>query len=64
MKYTIEMGSGAMRHVQSFINTSSGLQNLIGEGGQRRTDTVEIAQAYVLFFKIRKLNSKLVQFSN
>jgi hypothetical protein len=32
MKYTVEMGSGAMTYTQSFINIGSGIQKLKGEG--------------------------------
>jgi hypothetical protein len=30
MKYAVEMGSGGMTYVPSFINIDSGLQNLLG----------------------------------
>jgi hypothetical protein len=33
MKHAIEIDSGAMIHVQSFINIASGIQNLLGGGG-------------------------------
>jgi hypothetical protein len=36
MKYTVEMGSGAMIYVESFIMIGSGIQKLIG-GIQRQT---------------------------
>jgi hypothetical protein len=32
MKYAVEMGSGAMIHVPSFVKIGSGIQKLIGEG--------------------------------
>jgi hypothetical protein len=32
MKYAIEMGSGAMIYIPSFIKTGSGIQKLIGGG--------------------------------
>jgi hypothetical protein len=31
MKYAVEVGSGAMIYIPSFINTGSGIQKLIGE---------------------------------
>jgi hypothetical protein len=32
MNYTVEMGSGAMIYVQSFIKPGSGIQKLMGKG--------------------------------
>jgi hypothetical protein len=51
MKYTVEMGSGA---VPSFIRIGSGIQKLIGVI-PRYVDMMEITQSYFHFFKIRKL---------
>jgi hypothetical protein len=31
MKYAVEMGSGAMIYVPSFVNTGSGIHKLVGE---------------------------------
>jgi hypothetical protein len=31
MKYAVEMGSGAMIYIQSFIKIGSGIQRLIGD---------------------------------
>jgi hypothetical protein len=33
MKYAVEMGSGAMIYIPSFIKTGSATQHLIGGGG-------------------------------
>jgi hypothetical protein len=33
MKYVVEMGSGTMIYIPSFIKNGSGIQNLIGGGG-------------------------------
>jgi hypothetical protein len=33
MKYAVEMGSGAMIYVPSFITIGSGIRKLMGEGG-------------------------------
>jgi hypothetical protein len=30
MKYAVEMGSGTMIYISSFIKTASGIQNLMG----------------------------------
>jgi hypothetical protein len=38
MKYTVEMGSSAMRHIPSFIKIGSGIQKL-KEGGYTGTQT-------------------------
>jgi hypothetical protein len=32
MKYAVEMGSGAMMHIPSFIKIDSGIQKLMGRG--------------------------------
>jgi hypothetical protein len=39
MKYDVEMGSGAMICIPSFIRTSSGIQKLMGGGGGEFTET-------------------------
>jgi hypothetical protein len=41
MKYAVEMGSGAMIYIPSFIKIGSGIQTLIG-GINRHTDSMEI----------------------
>jgi hypothetical protein len=38
MKYTVEMGSGAMIYISSFIKIGSGIQKLI-DGIHRHTQT-------------------------
>jgi hypothetical protein len=42
MKYAVEMGSGAMIYIPSFIKIGSGTQKLIG-GIHRHTASMEIA---------------------
>jgi hypothetical protein len=42
MKHAVEMGSGAMIYIPSFIKTGSGIQKLIG-GIHRHTDSMETA---------------------
>jgi hypothetical protein len=32
MKYVVEMGSGAMIYIPSFVKTVSGIQKVIGRG--------------------------------
>jgi hypothetical protein len=42
MKYAVEMGSGAMIYIPSFIKIGSGVQELIG-GILRHTDIMAIS---------------------
>jgi hypothetical protein len=42
MKYAVEMGSGAMTYIPSFIKIGSGIQKYIG-GIHRHTDSMELA---------------------
>jgi hypothetical protein len=42
MKYDVEMDSGAMIYIPSFIKTGTGIQNLIG-GIQRHIDSKMIS---------------------
>jgi hypothetical protein len=39
MKYAVEMGSGAMIYIPSFIKIGSAIQKLIGEELHRHRDT-------------------------
>jgi hypothetical protein len=48
MKYAVEMGSGAMIFIPSFIQIGSGIQ----KSASGHTDT---QAAYLYFFKIRKV---------
>jgi hypothetical protein len=41
-KYAVEMGSGAMIYIPSFVQTGSGIQKLTG-GNHRHTDCMEVA---------------------
>jgi hypothetical protein len=43
MKHAVEMGSGAMIYIPSFIKTGSAIQKLMVGGIQRHTDSMEIA---------------------
>jgi hypothetical protein len=43
MTYAVEIGSGAMIYMPSFIKTGSGIQKLMGGGGHRHTESMEIA---------------------
>jgi hypothetical protein len=52
MEYAVEMGSGTMMCISSFIKTGSVIQNLRGGGTQTHghTDSMETAKT-TLFFK-------------
>jgi hypothetical protein len=43
VKYAVEMGSGAMIYMPSFIKIGSAIQKLIGRGIHRHTDSMVIA---------------------
>jgi hypothetical protein len=43
MKYAVEMGSDAKIYIPSFIKIGSGIQNLMGVGIYRHTESMEIA---------------------
>jgi hypothetical protein len=45
MKYAVEMGSGAMIYIQSFIKILSGIQKLTGGGGDTQTHTESLVIA-------------------
>jgi hypothetical protein len=55
MKYAVQMGSGAMMCIPNFIKIGSDIQKLIGRI-HRHTDSIEMAQGYLHFFKIRKIS--------
>jgi hypothetical protein len=55
MKYDVEMDSGAMIYVPSFIKIGSAIQKLI-RGIHRHTDRMEIGKpTFIFFFKITKV---------
>jgi hypothetical protein len=56
MKYAVEVGSGAMIYVPSFIKIGSGIQKLTGEI-RRHTETQrgDLSSLIYFFFKIRKV---------
>jgi hypothetical protein len=55
MKCAVEMDSGVMIYIPSFIKIGSGIQNLIRE--INRHNSMEISKAFY-FFKIRKYAKK------
>jgi F0F1-type ATP synthase alpha subunit len=66
MKYAVEMGSGAMIYIPSFIKIGSGIQKLILGNSQTdkraRARSTVISKAYFYVFKIRKVGQ--IQASN
>jgi hypothetical protein len=53
MKYIVEMGSGAMICIPSFINICSGILKLMGEKDSQSQDSMVISKSYLNFFKIK-----------
>jgi hypothetical protein len=51
MKYAVEMGSGAMIYIPSFIKIGSAIQKLIGGRGYTETQTAWRSHKCVLFFQ-------------
>jgi hypothetical protein len=49
MKYAVEMGSGAMTYIPSFLKIGSGIQKLIG--GYTDTQTGELISLLLFFSK-------------
>jgi hypothetical protein len=43
MNSSVEIGSGAMIYIPSFIKTGSGIQKLMGEFTDIQTDSIKIA---------------------
>jgi hypothetical protein len=43
MKYAVEMGSGAMIYIPSFIKISFAIQKFMGAGIHRHTDSMVIS---------------------
>jgi hypothetical protein len=48
MEYAVEMDSGAMMYIPSFVKIGSGIGKLLGGGGiHKHTDSMEIALAHI-----------------
>jgi hypothetical protein len=54
MKHAVEMGSGAMINIPSFITSGSAFKSWEGWGIHRHTGNMVISYTY-FFFKIRKV---------
>jgi hypothetical protein len=60
MKYIVEMGSGAMICISSFINIGSGIQKLIERDTQTHSQHADLISLLLFFFfKIRKVGYRL-----
>jgi hypothetical protein len=49
MKYAVEMGSGAMIYILSFIKTSSGIRKFMGEDTQTHRQHGNIISLLLIF---------------
>jgi hypothetical protein len=58
MKYAVEMGSGAMIYIPSFIQIGSPIQKLIGGYTDTQTAWRYHKPTFIFFFKIRKVGFK------
>jgi hypothetical protein len=54
-EFAVEMDSGALIYIPSFMKIGSGIQKLT-EGTYRHTDCMVISLAYIYSFKIRKVS--------
>jgi hypothetical protein len=62
MNHVVELGSGAMIYVQNFIKIGSGIQPLLGEGGDtpsHRQQCDLISLICIFLNKERRLKNKL-----
>jgi hypothetical protein len=50
MKYAVQMGSGAMIYIPSFIKTGSGIQKLIGGDSQTHREHDDLISLLLLYF--------------
>jgi hypothetical protein len=57
MKYTVEMGSGAMMHVSDFIKIGSGIQKLLWGGDLKRD------KSHKRTFSFQNKESRLIKIS-
>jgi hypothetical protein len=57
MKYAVEMGSGGMTYIPSFINTGSPIDKLVGKGSY--TDTQAAWESHKPTFIFLNKESKL-----
>jgi hypothetical protein len=60
MKYAVEMASGGMTYIPSFINTGSGIQKLLGGGGTQQGDLISLH----LFFQNKESRLKTISSIN
>jgi hypothetical protein len=56
MKYAVEMRSGAIMYIPSFIKRGSGIQKLMGRGEKHRQTAWRLHKpTLIFFFKLRKV---------
>jgi hypothetical protein len=55
MKCAVSMSSGAIIYIPSIIKIGLGIQNLIGEDGQKHRQHGDFISILVYFFKIRNV---------
>jgi hypothetical protein len=55
MKYTVEMGSGAMTYVPSFTKTGSAIRRLMREMHRQNRDPISL----LLFFQNKEIRLKM-----
>jgi hypothetical protein len=61
MKYTFEMGAGAMIYISSFIKIGSGIENLIWEATQTHRQHGDLTSLLVFFFnEVSRLTASVV----
>jgi hypothetical protein len=60
MKYAVELGSGAMMYIPSFIKIGSGIRKLMGKGDSQ-TDGEHGDRISLLSFFFQNKNSRLIK---
>jgi hypothetical protein len=58
MKYAVEMGSGAMIYISSFIKIGSGIQKLMGDDTQKHRQQGDLISLH-LFFRNKESRLKI-----
>jgi hypothetical protein len=62
MKYTIEIGSGVMIHILSFMKTGSSIQKLIAGDTRTHRQQGDLISLF-LFFKARRVGYKHMEYT-
>jgi hypothetical protein len=61
MKYTVEMGSGALIYIQHFIKTGSGIKKLMGGGDTQTHRQQGDLICLLLFFQNKESRLKITK---